>query len=220
MNIQPSIRPNALLAQAEEHNVFTLYGESAGAGYIAGELLKFSKGDWLTGQQGQEIPEDTKLVAIMDSLTVGWQRWESQRPVAYRMGLLIEGFVPPPREELGDNEEDLWERDDRDEARDPWQLTNYLQFVDPKNTQQVYTYTTSSKGGLSAVARLCREFGRAREKELRKDQYPLVMLSGGSYAHRDRALGRIKFPQFLIVGWVNKDDLSPVVDPIDDEVPF
>jgi hypothetical protein len=201
-------------------NAFLTYGEAAGGGYIVGELLKFSKGDWLAGQENREIADMTKLVAVMDSLVVGWQRWENQRPVAYRMGLLVENFIPPPRDELGDTDEALWESDDAGDARDPWQPTNYLQLVDPKNPDAVFTFTTSSKGGLGAIAKLCREYGRTCEKEHREGQYPIVMFSTGSYAHRDRALGRIKVPQLTIVGWVRKSDLSPVVDPIKDVVPF
>jgi hypothetical protein len=202
-------------------NVFAAYGESAGTtSYIVGDLLKFSKGDWLYGQNNQELADGTKLVAVMDTLAVGWQRWKNQRPVEHRMGLLVDGFVPPPREELGDTDEGLWDRDDNNEARDPFQYTNYLQFVDPNNRDTVYTFTTSSKGGLSAVAKLCREYGRATEKEGREEQLPLVVLSTGSYAHRDRSLGRIKFPVLTIIGWVNKADFAPVVDPINDEVPY
>jgi hypothetical protein len=201
-------------------NPFTDYGESAGGGYIDGELLKFAKGDWLYGQENRELTDGTTLVAIMDSLVVGWQRWEGQRPVACRMGLLVENFVPPKRDELGDTDKALWETDDKGESRDPWQPTNYLKLVDPEKPDQVYTFTTSSKGGLGAVAKLCREYGRGCEKEGCGDQYPLVTLSTGSYAHRDRSLGRIKFPQFNVIGWVEKSDFSRVRDPIDDEVPY
>jgi hypothetical protein len=201
-------------------NVFAVYGESAGPGHIVGELLKFSKGDWLAGQFNRELSDGTKLVAVMDSLAVGLQRWENQRPVAYRMGLLVEGFVPPQRDELGDTDEALWECDDAGKPRDPWQFTNYLRLVNTENPDQTFTFTTSSKGGLGAIAKLCREYGRACEKEGRKDQYPLVKLSTGSYAHRDRSLGRIKFPEFLVLGWVEKSDFSRVRDPINDEVPY
>jgi len=204
-----------------DHDVFAVYGESiAGGGYIAGELLKYAKGDWLAGQDNREIPDGSKFIANMDSLVVGWQRWENQRPVAYRMGLLIEDFIPPPREELGDNDSAMWECDDTGAPRDPWQLTNYLQLVDPKNPETVFTFTTSSKGGLGAIAKLCREYARARDKEHREEQHPVVMLGTGSYAHRDRSFGRIKFPMLAIIGWVRKSDLTPVVDPIDDSVPF
>src|SRR5262249_19127093 len=155
-------------------------------------------------QDNRELGDTAKLVAVMDSLVVGWQRWQEQRPVAYRMGLLVEGFVPPPRAELGDTDEALWEVGDDGQARDPWQLTNYLQLVEPDNKDALYTFTTSSKGGLGAIAKLCREYGRAVEREGRAEQLPVVRLDTGSYAHRDRSLGRIKFPQFAVVGWVAK----------------
>jgi hypothetical protein len=220
MSPLPQTKNQNLPAQAGERNVFEVYGESAGSGFIVGDLLKFSKGDWLAGQENRAIAEGTKLLAVMDTLIVGWQRWQDQRPVAFRMGLLVEGFVPPAREELGDSDESLWEQDDDGNARDPWQMTNYIQLIDPKNAEQVFTFTTSSKGGLGAIAKLCREYGRAREKEHREEQYPLVRLDTGSYQHRDRSLGRIKFPSFSIVGWVDRHTLAPVRDQIADEVPF
>jgi len=93
-------------------NIFTAYGEGAGGvSYIIGELLKFSKGDYLLGKDTREVPDGTKVVADMDKTIVGWQHWWEQRPTCYRMGLLVEGFVPPPREELGETDRDLWERD-------------------------------------------------------------------------------------------------------------
>jgi hypothetical protein len=202
-------------------NLFAAYGDAAGGGgRIVGELLKFSKGDFLAGQDSRLIPQGSKLVAVMDTLEVGWQRWENQRPVSFRMGLLIEGFTPPSRQDLGDNDSSLWETDDDGEPRDPWQATNYLRFVDLNNKDRLeFTFTTSSKGGLGAVAKLCREYGRAVEKEGRAEQYPIVRLDVESYAHRDRSLGRIKFPSFAIIGWVDKN-LTPVRDSIGDTIPF
>jgi hypothetical protein len=201
-------------------NPFAIYGEAAGGGRIVGELLKFSKGDFLAGQDSRLIAEGSKLVALMDTLEVGWQRWENQRPVSFRMGVLVEGFTPPPRHELGDNDRALWETDDDGEARDPWQMTNYLQLADASSKDKSFTFTTSSKGGLSAIAKLCREYGRAVEKEGRAEQYPLVRLDTGSYAHSNRAFGRIKLPQFSIIGWVAKSGMAPVRDPIGDDIPY
>lgn len=200
-------------------NPFSIYGDSVGpANHIVGELLKFSKGDWLAGQEADELPQYTKLVALMTTLTVGWQKWEYQKPVAYRMGLLVDGFIPPRRDELGDTDDATWEVDDEGRPKDPWQLTNYLQLCDPTDATKIYTFTTASKGGLGAVGKLCKEYGRESEK--RADQWPMVTLGSGSYAHKDRSLGRIKFPEMLIVGWVRQDDLSPVKDDIGDAVPY
>jgi hypothetical protein len=221
METLPEKTQTKLPTQAGGRNVFEAYGESvAGGGYIVGDLLVFAKGDWLAGQEKRVIADGTKLIAAMETLIVGWQCWENQRPVSYRMGLLVEDFIPPPREELGDNDSTLWEADAEGQVRDPWQLTNYLQLVDPENAETVLTFSTSSKGGLGAIAKLCREYARARDKERREEQHPVVMLGTGSYAHRDRSFGRIKYPTLAIVGWVRKSDLTPVVDPINDEVPF
>ncbi len=209
-----------LPAQVDTRNPFQAYGDAADQGHIVGELLKFSKGDWLAGQNADEIPEGTKLIAGMDTLRVGWQKWEAQRPTGQRLGLLVDGFVPPSREELGDDNEDLWERDDEGKPRDPWTATNFLQLIGPTNHEKVFTFTTSSKGGLGAIAKLCREYGRGIQREGRGEQYPLVRLDTGSYQHRDRGLGRIKFPAFALVGWVDKKDLAPVRDEIGDAIPF
>ncbi len=43
------------------------------------------------------------------------------------------------------------------------------------------------------------------------DEWPIVELGVGSYAHSNKAYGRIKFPTFEIVGWAPKDgnEVSP-----------
>jgi hypothetical protein len=40
----------------ETQNPFTAYGEAATHRNIVGELLKFSKGDWLVGQDNEDFP--------------------------------------------------------------------------------------------------------------------------------------------------------------------
>jgi hypothetical protein len=220
MNKLVEKQTSGLPANVDVRNPFQEYGEAAGGGHIVGELLKFSKGDWLAGQNSDEIPPGTKLIAAMDTLVTGWQKWQDQRPTDQRLGLLIDGFVPPRRDELGDTDQAMWERDDDGKLRDPWGLTNFLQLVEPGDAEKLFTFTTSSKGGLGAIGKLCRVYGRALAKEQREDQYPVVRLDTGSYAHRDRSLGRIKFPDFAVVGWVDKHDLKPVRDEMGDEIPF
>jgi hypothetical protein len=209
-----------LPAQAGDRNVFQAYGAAAGTP-IVGELLKFSKGDWLAGKEADEIPEGTKLVAGMHTLQTGWQKWREQRPVDQRMGLLIDGYVAPPRHELGDDDESLWETNDDGDPKDPWQKTNVIQLVDPTNKEKVYTFSTSSKGGLDAITRLCNQYGSELAKRAdRNGHCPLVRLDTGSYNHPNKAYGKIKYPQFAIVGWVDKKTLAPVKDPITDEIPY
>jgi hypothetical protein len=190
-------------------NPFEVYGSATVNNHIIGELLKFAKGDYLAGQDGREIPLGTKLAAIMDQLMVGFIKWQGNRPVEHVMGLIAAGYVPPKRAELDDNDPEAWETDDNGERRDPWQFTNYLILVDQKE-KAPFTFTTSSKGGLGAVGELCKHYGKAMRE--RPNDYPIVELGVGSYQHREKALGRIKFPVFKPVGWSAKAPLVKLLE--------
>jgi hypothetical protein len=207
-------------AQAGDRNPFTRHGIVAGGGgHIEHTLLKFTQGDYVAGKEADEIPEGTLMIVGMDTTQVGWQKWEDQRVVDECIGLLIDGFVEPAREELGDNDKSLWEADDDGRPRDPWSPVNFVQMIDAKDHSKKYTFTSSSKGGIGAIAKLCTEYGREIDRG-RDGQYPVVRFDVGSYLHKDRSLGRIKFPSFPIVGYVDKETLEPVKDPIGDEIPF
>jgi hypothetical protein len=74
---------------------------------------------------------------------------------------------------------------------------------DPES-DETYTFATSSRGGLDAIGELCKAYGKAiRQKP---NQYPLIELDGNSYMHRDCSVGRVKFPILKVVGWINKSD--------------
>src|SRR5262249_29163314 len=182
-------------------NAFESYANAMSTSRIVGDLLKFTKGDYYAGQQAREIPIGTKFAAIMDQLATGWNKWRDSIPVEQIMGLVANGYTPPRRSELGDADQDQWETDDEGRPRDPWQFVNYLILADP-DTKGLYTFTTSTRGGLGAVGELCKVYGK--EMRARPNEYPLVELGVGSYQHRDKAYGRIKFPVFKVVGWVDK----------------
>jgi hypothetical protein len=122
------------------------------------------------------------------------------------MGLVVDAFRSPQRSELGDLDKEMWERDSEGKPRDPWQPTNYLVMRD-LDTGETFTFTTSTNGGFGAIGELAKAYG----KHIRQhpDDYPVVELDVGSYQHRDRSRGRIKFPIFKIVDWVNKNDPGP-----------
>jgi hypothetical protein len=62
----------------ESRNVFECAGDAMTQGnVIIGDLLKFSKGDWLAGPDGEEIAAGTELVAIVPGTVHGWMRWEA-----------------------------------------------------------------------------------------------------------------------------------------------
>jgi hypothetical protein len=105
---------------------FEVYADSVSPRTIVGTLLKFSKGDFLAGEESKEIAEGTTFTANVDELTVGWVKWSGGKPIEHIMVRVAEGRTLPKRAELGDDDATRWETDSTGAARDPWQYTNYL----------------------------------------------------------------------------------------------
>jgi hypothetical protein len=198
MNTPTKMEQGAALATADA-NPFAAYGNAVCARNIVGKLLKFSKGDFVAGMQDEEVPVGTHLVAVMSELLVGWCKWQDNRPAEQVMGRIADGYTPPKRKDLGDLDEGEWETTDDGQRRDPWAYTNYLILIERKSGE-IYTFTTASKGGITAVGELAKAYGKVMRE--RPDEIPVIELDVGSYAHSNKAYGRIKFPIFKIVRWV------------------
>ncbi len=179
-------------------NPFEAYGNAMSFTSIVGQLLRFSKfGEYLAGQDDDVIPAGTRLLVNMNSLQTGWIKWVDNKPAETKMGLLCEGYAPPSRDELGDDDESDWDKFDDGRAKDPWQFTNQVVMMDP-DTESLYTFTTASKGGLSAIGEICKAFG-ARMREA-PDEMPLVELGVRTYEHPK--YGETRTPKFAIVEWI------------------
>jgi hypothetical protein len=202
----PARPASTAVGTSNDSNPWLEYGEAASAHDFEGDLLKFSKGDFLAGRDNREIPLGTRFVVNMDSLEVGWVKWEDNRPVGRRMGRVIDEFKPPRRNELDDNDPALWGTDDDGKPRDPWQFSNNIVLAEEANGC-LYTFTTSSKGGIGAIGELCKTYGQVMRQH--PDEWPIVALDVDSYAHANKSYGRIKFPIFEIVGWAPKDSTEP-----------
>src|SRR5262249_771929 len=141
--------PGTELAPATNVDPFEAYADAVSPRNIVGSLLKFSKGDYLAGEDGVLVPAGTTFTANADELRVGWVRWCDGKPVEHIMQRVADGAVPPKREELGDQDQSTWELDSTGQPRDPWQLTNYLPLMNELG--ELFTFTTSSRGGLGAI---------------------------------------------------------------------
>jgi len=189
-------------------NFFERYGEAATQRNIVGRLLKFNKfGEFRAGQEEEEIKRGTALAAYMPSLAVGYVRWEDSKPAEIIMGPVGEGFVPPPRSELGHLDQSKWDTFDDGRPRDPWQRSNSLILVDLED-EELFTFNTSSKGGRSAIGELAKVHGKHIGRK--PDEVPIIELDVGSYQHRNRSFGEIRFPIFKVTGWISIDKLPPI----------
>jgi hypothetical protein len=179
---------------------FLAYADAIAPRNIVGTLMKFNKGDYLAGEEGKVIAPGTKLTANVDELLAGLIKWQDGKPVEQRMIRVADGVSPAVRADLGDMDESLWETDDKGEPKDPWQPTNYLPLMDADGN--LFTFTTSSRGGLRAVGELVRRYAWHRKNN--PDVHPVIALGVGSYKHTNKAYGIIKFPELSPAGYEHK----------------
>jgi hypothetical protein len=184
-------------------NPYESYGSTSRARRLIGTPMKFNKGEYLTGPKDDQriVPLGTKLVAIPQSFGCCWQRFVGAKPAFGPGGLISEGFVLPPRHTLGDLEEALWAPDEiTGEPRDPWCATHFACLA-PSSLTPVYTFISSSYGGIEALKDLSAEYGK--RLRLGASGYPLIELAVDAYNHKNPRFGRIRKPRFLpVVEWV------------------
>lgn len=184
--------------RSEKRARMAAYAKAAkgSGGSIVGKLLRFSKGEYLAGQDDEEIEIGTRMVLNLDSVLVGWTRWEDNKPVEQDMGLVMEAFQPKPRTHLGFTDQSDWETDDDGKARDPWAFGNQMLLKTTGKGAELFTYTTGSKGGLQAIGKLLEQ---ATENDSSEDSYPIVELGADFYMHPKYK--KVYVPEWKIVGW-------------------
>jgi hypothetical protein len=191
---------NTALAVIGDDDPFADYANAVAPRNIVGTLLKFSKGDYLAGEEGAPVPTGTIVTANVAELLVGWVRWFDNKPTHHIMLRVAEGKPLPKRAELGDSEQDKWEKDNHGEPRDPWQFTNYLPLLGENG--ELFTFVTASRGGIGAIGELCRRYSQHRKRH--PDVLPMIALNIDSYQHKVKEYGRIKIPRFTPMGWESK----------------
>lgn len=187
------------LATTGGYDPYAAYGEKAAA---TKTFLKFQKGEYVYGQNDTELVAGTQLVANMAGLKAGWQKWQDKKPVQEIMELVASGKALPQRHELGDADQSVWEKDKDGKPQDPWQFTNVLGLKDAKSEEE-YTFSTSSRGGIGAIGTLCKEYGKLYR--MKPGFLPVVELQVDSYKHTD--YGKVFVPVLKLVEWVKEDDL-------------
>jgi len=213
MNAITETNASTAVAMQSGYDPFAAYGQEAASG---GTFLKFSKGEWLLGQGDDEVELGRLLVANMDELSIGWIRWADGKPAERRMELLVSGRKPERREELGFNDQTLWEVDEETRApKDPWNFTNELPLADPETGEQM-TFSASSKGGIGCIGNLCKAFAKARGDH--PGLVPVLELSRDSYKHTK--YGKTYVPVLNIVDWVENGSVpQPAATNDDDDAP-
>ncbi len=169
----------------------------SGRGNIVGHLLLFTKhGDYVFGQERKKLPYSTRMIVSMPSMMIGWVRWDGNVP-KYQMGAVIDGYEPPEREALGDNDPEQWEVREDGSTRDPFQPASQV-IMQRQGSKELFTFSTSSVGGNAACGDLSDAY--ADHFTMHPSKLPLVSLEMRSYEHA--LYGEIRSPVFQILDWV------------------
>lgn len=212
MNAITETNTGGAVAMAGGYDPFAAYGQEAAAG--SGNFLKFSKGEWLIGQDGKEVELGRRYVANMAELSIGWIRWDGGKPAERRMGMLVAGFKPEARDALGYTDQTAWERDKDDKLIDPWTFTNELPLADVETGEQV-TFAASSKGGIGGVGNLCKAYGK--DYRTKGDLVPVVELQRDSYIHP--VYKKLYVPVLPIVDWIDNAGVPAPANDAGEEAP-
>jgi hypothetical protein len=168
--------------------------------------MKFGKeGEFVTSDDGKVIPTESEFIVLADQTAIGWIKFRDGDEPDKHMGLLYEGFVLPTRQSLGDLDESGWPTGLDNLPADPWQHFVYLVLQDAA-TQELFTFSTSSKTGRRAVGTLLRHYDRLRRTH--PDDLPRVRLSSGGFEHRDSRIGWVSVPRFIVVGRAPRDSAA------------
>jgi hypothetical protein len=181
--------------QTKDYTALEAWASSQTAQAVEGDLLLFKKGKWSRGEDKTAVPEGTKVLVNIDSMSAGWVRWWDSKPVEYRIAPVIERQLPVTREQLGDLDHDAWETDARGDPKDPWSRTMRAVMRDAKG--ELLTFATSSAGGRNALAKLSKAFALAWRKH--PGEFPVVTLGSETYEHKE--FGEIDKPSITVVDW-------------------
>ncbi|WP_161850223.1 hypothetical protein [Bradyrhizobium sp. CCBAU 051011] len=224
----------AAVALADGADPFQAFADAVAPQFIVGKLLKFSKGDWISGEYNEPV-EQKALIAGLHALATGWVRWSNNKPAETIMTTVNSRQVPPRRHELGHDDEEAWEADDRGQKKDPWQFTTYLPMIGASDGE-IFTFSASSRGALDAVGKLSRTYAAHRRRA--PSELPIVALGSSGYQHPRREYGFIKTPLFTVSGWAEvarfnetmvaagyeppdiEEAPAPPPNDMDDDIPF
>ena len=163
-NVPARTAPKKALATTGDSNAW-IEISTALTEHLGAPFAKFTKDGTFAVSDTETIPAGTRCVAHADDASFGWNLWRDGNVVDRRSGLVRDRYVPPQRAELGDLDQIQWEVQPDGSRRDPWQFSATLP-ISRMDTDEVYNFTTGSKGGLNAINGIVRAYGKRIAKGL------------------------------------------------------
>lgn len=176
-------------------------GASARVGF-----LKMDKtGQWCWGTDETPVDEETPVYIDPMGFVHGWQCWADTDLPGVQSELLGEVLAPmyeamPPKPPQVPENGRGW---------------NELRGLSCVVDGQKLVYSTTSVGGVNAIAALAEDYAKQYQKAPSK-MIAVANLSSDSYKHKNKTYGRIYVPIIKVVGWASS--LPELVEATADKV--
>lgn len=195
----PSVAKPALPATPDHRTPQQKYLDEISPSGVVGRLVKFNKeGKFVFADDDEAIAESEDFVVLADQTLISYVKFlDGEAPLRVG-GLLYQGFLLPPREQLGDTNPTKWPIGLSGTPEDPWRHEMLVVLRRPL-TLELMTFSTMSKTGRRAVGTLLKHYDRLQSGN--PGAYPVVRLKPGGY--QDRRYGWVAVPNFVVVGMAN-----------------
>lgn len=178
---------NALIQQGEESHALTH------------PLLKFSTNEgniWMYGQDGVEVEEGSLWAVNPLSFEHGYVCWKDSKIVGEHM--VPAGVATPNASSFEDHGPDSRGKPTRWDA----QMSIMLKCISGEDAGTEVKYSTSTKGGVSAIKALSKAVGMQINSGS-ADVVPVVVLDKDYYTHKE--YGKIYTPKLTVDKWMGMD---------------
>jgi hypothetical protein len=212
-------KAQAPAVMTDSRDAISRYIDEQAPASTAGRLIKFGKdGEHVTSDDGKVVAEGNEFIALIPETLVGYIKFNGQgEPPSREMGLLYDGFEMPSRESLGDTDPSQWEKGLDGQPQDPWQHQQCL-VLQNTETDELFTWVTSSRTGRRAVGNLLRHYSRMQRTS--PNDLPIVRLGKGGFQHKDSRVGFVPTPVFVVVGRHSANNVAKPPAMLDDAIPF
>lgn len=234
---------NALVDQSKANAVmnsdvadpFGTVGASA-SGQTTYVKFKGASGEYLAGQDEDEIDHGTEFAADIMNAKWIWSFWWDGKVLETVEGLLIED--PKLRERMpdylpGDDDIDMtldeirkMQKEDPANFRDGWSVQASFNMRPVDGSDEEFTMRLGGMVSLNGFAALCKAFGRRYKLEAGK--LPIIELSTNKYKSKVKGVGSRHAPVLKIVRWESEAELMAAagesagdyddIEPADDAV--
>lgn len=200
-----------------DFDMLSKYAEKLrGGGRMPGTLLTYSLGEYILGfgKDKKKRKHPIEAVANVPNLMFAWRKFADGKMEMPCFCYPLIGESLPPRSEMGDHDEDLWdvrkkangkpELDDDGNVQpiDPWQQVAIL-MLRVEKTGELLRFETSSMSGKGAIVDLITAY--AEQAKRNSDKLPVIVMDSEKRTQKGTT-NKYDAPVFEIIDWSEPTD--------------